>query len=155
MASAQEKAPEKAAEKAPALSPDAEFQLKPAGDFSKSADALLEAPALASASAEVDRLMAGEKGARAVGDHASCTRLVLAALDACWRAKDTALLVATLSSLARKRGGAKATLTEAVRACMAYLAQLRERGAPEAERLTLITAMRTVTDGKVRGGMRG
>jgi 26S proteasome regulatory subunit N5 len=79
---------------------------------------------------------------------ASTTRLVKAALQHCYDARDLGLLNSTISTLSKKHGQLKAAVQAIVELSMGWLEDIKQKDGVE-KWLELVETLRGVTEGKV------
>lgn len=122
---------------------------KPEKDFSKEADKIIpEAQSLAKEDLQkaVDKLLQLEKQTRQSSDLASTSRVLVAIVTVCKDAKDWSLMNEQVLLLSKKHGQLKQAITKMVQEVMGFLDET-----PDMEtKLSVIEALRTVTEGKVR-----
>ena len=81
-------------------------------------------------------------------DLASTIRLVKAALQHCYDARDLVLLNSSISTLSKKHGQLKAAVQAIVELSMGWLEEIKQRDGVE-KWLELVETLRGVTEGKV------
>ena len=79
------------------------------------------------------------------GDSAATSRVAVAIITLCWEARDLRALNANILLIAKRRAQLKQAISDVVTAAMSYLEQLPSK----ADKLELITTLRTVTEGKI------
>ncbi|GLB35964.1 putative motif in proteasome subunits, Int-6, Nip-1 and TRIP-15 [Lyophyllum shimeji] len=121
-------------------------------DFTKEVDALLpDAESLAKSGKlqeALDKIFTLEKHTRNAADLNSTTRLVKAALELAYQAKDFALLNSTITTLSKKHGQLKAAIQAMVEQAMGWLDEIRQQYGVE-KWLELVETLRQVTEGKI------
>ncbi|KIM47820.1 hypothetical protein M413DRAFT_439500 [Hebeloma cylindrosporum] len=121
-------------------------------DFTKEVDALIpEADSIVKSGKlqdGLDKLFALEKQTRNAADLASTTRLVKAAVQHCYDAKDYPLLNSTVSVLSKKHGQLKAAVQAIVELSIVWLPEIKEKAGVE-RWLELVETLRSVTEGKI------
>ncbi|OBZ79449.1 26S proteasome non-ATPase regulatory subunit 12 [Grifola frondosa] len=121
-------------------------------DLTKEVDALLpETKALAESGKlqdALDKLYALEKQSRNASDMASTVRLVKAALELCYAARNLELLNSSISTLSKKHGQLKTAIQAMVELAMEWLEDIRNHEGVE-KWLELIETLRSVTEGKI------
>ncbi|KAF5312350.1 hypothetical protein D9619_002908 [Psilocybe cf. subviscida] len=121
-------------------------------DFTKEVDALIpEANATIKAGKlqeGLDKIFSLEKQTRNAADLASTTRLVKAAVQHCYDARDHTLLNNTVSTLSKKHGQLKAAVQAIVELSMNWLPEIKQRDGID-RWLELVETLRGVTEGKI------
>ncbi|TFK56583.1 hypothetical protein OE88DRAFT_36148 [Heliocybe sulcata] len=121
-------------------------------DFTTEVDTLLpEAQSIAKSGKlqdAVDKLLVLEKQARNASDLQSTTRLVTAAVELCYEARDYAALNSNINVLSKKHGQFKATVQAMVEKAIGWLEEIRQREGTE-KWLELVETLRSVTEGKI------
>ncbi|KAF8203025.1 hypothetical protein BJ912DRAFT_942639 [Pholiota molesta] len=121
-------------------------------DYTKEVDALLpEAAALIKSGKlqeGLDKIFALEKQTRNAADLASTTRLVKAAVQHTYDAKEYSLLNSTVTLLSKKHGQLKAAVQAIVELSISWLPAIKEQAGLE-KWLELVETLRGVTEGKI------
>jgi len=121
-------------------------------DFTVEVDALLPDAESVAKSGQLqdalDKIFALEKQTRNAADLSSTTRLVKAALQHCYDARDLVLLNSSFSILSKKHGQLKAAVQAMVELTMAWLEDIKEKNGLQ-KWLELVETLRGVTEGKI------
>ncbi|KAF8973597.1 26S proteasome non-ATPase regulatory subunit 12 [Flammula alnicola] len=121
-------------------------------DFTKEVDVLLPEAETIIKSGKLqdglDKLFTLEKQTRNAADLASTTRLVKAAVQHCYDAKDYPLLNSTVTLLSKKHGQLKAAVQAIVELSITWLPEIKEQAGLE-RWLELVETLRGVTEGKI------
>ncbi|KAF8167713.1 PCI domain-containing protein [Crassisporium funariophilum] len=121
-------------------------------DFTKEVDVLLPEAETIIKSGKLqdglDKIFTLEKQTRNASDLASTSRLVKAAVQHCYDARDYPLLNSTVNVLSKKHGQLKAAVQAIVEQTMAWLPEIKERDGLE-RWLELVETLRGVTEGKI------
>lgn len=122
--------------------------IKAEKDFTKEADKIIpEAQSLAKQDLQkaIDKLLQLEKQTRQSSDLSSTSRVLTAIVTICKDAKDWSLMNEQVLLLSKKHGQLKQAITKMVQEVMSFLDET-----PDMEtKLSVIEALRTVTEGKV------
>ncbi|KAF9527761.1 hypothetical protein CPB83DRAFT_792684 [Crepidotus variabilis] len=121
-------------------------------DYTKEVDALfpeVESTVKAGQLQEgLDKIFTLEKQTRNAADLASTTRLVKAATQYCYDARDYTLMNSTINILTKKHGQLKAAVQAIVELAISWLPEIKEREGID-KWLELLETLRTVTEGKI------
>ncbi|KAF8913047.1 26S proteasome non-ATPase regulatory subunit 12 [Gymnopilus junonius] len=121
-------------------------------DFTKEVDALLpEADALIKSGKlqdGLDKILGLEKQTRNAADLSSTIKLVKAAVQHAYNARDFPLLNSTISVLSKKHGQLKGAVSAIVELTISWLPEIKERDGLE-RWLELLETLRGVTEGKI------
>lgn len=126
----------------------ADGNLKPEKDFSHELNERLpsiESLARKDVQAALDQLLVLEKQTRPASDLASTSRVLVMIVTICKEADRWPLLNDQLQTLAKKHGQLKQAVTKMVQVAMTFLDQTQDLQI----KLSLIEALRVVTEGKV------
>ncbi|KAG6854217.1 hypothetical protein C0991_009235 [Blastosporella zonata] len=121
-------------------------------DFTAEVDALLPEAESTIKSGKLqeglDKIFTLEKQTRNAADLSSTTRLVKAAVEHCYKARDFTLLNSTISVLSKKHGQLKAAVQAIVELSMGWLDEIKQaNGVPKW--LEVVETLRGVTEGKI------
>ncbi|KAG6862181.1 hypothetical protein C0995_004263 [Termitomyces sp. Mi166 len=121
-------------------------------DYTSEVDSLLpEAEAIVKSGKlqeGLDKIFALEKQTRNAADLTSTTRLVKAAVEHCYKARDFALLNSSISILSKKHGQLKGAIAAIVELAMGWLDEIKQtNGVPKW--LEVVETLRSVTEGKI------
>ncbi|CDO73463.1 hypothetical protein BN946_scf185013.g98 [Trametes cinnabarina] len=121
-------------------------------DFTKEVESLLpEAESLATAGKlheALDKIYVLEKQTRNASDLKSTTKLVTAASELCYKARNFKALNNNINTLSKKHGQLKAAIQAMVEQAMGWLEDIRKTEGTDTW-LELIETLRTVTEGKL------
>ncbi|KAF5384842.1 hypothetical protein D9615_001357 [Tricholomella constricta] len=121
-------------------------------DFTLEVDTLLPEAAVAVKSGKLqealDKIFAFEKQTRNAADLNSTTRLVKAAIEHCYEARDFNLLNSTITLLSKKHGQLKSAVQAIVELSMGWLDKIKQAHGME-KWLELVETLRGVTEGKI------
>ena len=128
--------------------------LKADRDFTTETDALIpEADSIAAkgqTQEAIDKLLGLEKQTRQASDLPSTSKLLVKIVEICKASGDWGLLNEQVLLLSKKHGQLKQAITKMVQVVMGFLDDV-----PDMERkMRVIETLRTVTEGKVRMGIR-
>ncbi|KAG5720109.1 hypothetical protein E4T56_gene17752, partial [Termitomyces sp. T112] len=121
-------------------------------DYTSEVDALLpEAEAtvkLGKLQEGLDKIFVLEKQTRNAADLASTTRLVKAAVEHCYKARDFALLNSTILVLSKKHGQLKGAVQAIVELAIGWLDEIKQTNGVS-KWLEVVETLRNVTEGKI------
>jgi len=121
-------------------------------DFTLEVDALLPGAETLSKSGKLqealDKIFTLEKQTRNAADLNSTTRLVKAAVEYAYHAKDFTILNSTITTLSKKHGQLKAAVQAIVELAMGWLDEIKQKYGVE-KWLELVETLRGVTEGKI------